>query len=148
MATNYFVDSFSHDYAMFMPKEQRKYDNVIEIDRKNQDRQKTAHRTKARSVSASKLVTVSLAAVALLLLIVGIFLRVQITEVTSQINAMQTKIERSQAANTELEMQLEAAVSIDNLEQKAQSLGMHKAENYQMNYIAVYDHDNITDGEE
>ena len=45
-------------------------------------------------------------------------------------------------------MKLEAAVSIDKLEQKAQSLGMQKAENYQMNYISVYDHDDITDSEE
>ena len=148
MATNYFIDSFSHDYAMFLPKEQRKYDNVIEIDRKNQTRQQPAHRTKAKSVSVPKAVTVGLTVVALLLLIIGIILRVQITEVTSQINAMQTKIDRSYSANTDLEMKLEAAVSIDKLEQKAQSLGMHKAENYQMNYISVYDHDDITDSEE
>lgn len=143
MSTKYYVDSFAYDYEMFLPKKNNR-NNVIEIDRKNAAvKSQTKAKTKTKSVSASKVITVLLAIAALALIVTSIFIRVQITEATAQINVLETQIERAQAKSTELEMQIENAVSIEKLEAEAQNLGMQKAENYQMNYIEVTNKDSI-----
>ncbi|MBP5617877.1 MAG: hypothetical protein J6X61_01840, partial [Clostridia bacterium] len=43
--------------------------------------------------------------------------------------------------HTSLEMEMENRVSLKNLEQSAQALGMQKAERYQIRYIDVLDGD-------
>ncbi|MEE1185979.1 MAG: hypothetical protein UHN02_01165 [Acutalibacteraceae bacterium] len=147
MSTKYYVDSFAYDYEMFLPKK-NKTNNVIEIDRKKaaaKSRTKEKAKSETKSISASKIVTVLLATAALILIVTSIFIRVQITEVTAQINGLETQIERAEAKSVDLEMQIENAVCIDKLETEAQKLGMQKAENYQMNYIEVNDKDSIDD---
>ena len=147
MSTKYYVDSFAYDYEMFLPKK-NKTNNVIEIDRKKaaaKSQTKEKAKSETNSISASKIVTVLLATAALILIVTSIFIRVQITEVTAQINGLETQIERAEAKSVDLEMQIENAVCIDKLETEAQKLGMQKAENYQMNYIEVNDKDSIDD---
>ena len=147
MSTKYYVDSFAYDYEMFLPKK-NKTNNVIEIDRKKaaaKSRSIENAKSETKSISASKIVTVLLATAALILIVTSIFIRVQITEVTAQINGLETQIERAEAKSVDLEMQIENAVCIDKLETEAQKLGMQKAENYQMNYIEVNDKDSIDD---
>ncbi|MBR5010926.1 MAG: hypothetical protein IKY12_00045, partial [Clostridia bacterium] len=78
----------------------------------------------------------------MLALIVGnIYLRVQVTEVTSQINKAQIENDKLLSEQISLEMKLENDIAYKNLEESAKALGMQKAEPYQMNYICSADVD-------
>ena len=145
--SKYYVDSFAYDYDMFMPHE-KKQNNVVEINRKRSNNAAPRRNSKPRAFSAGSLVEVAFVAVMLGLIVGNIYLRVQVTEVTSKINKVQTEYNRALAENVSLEMQLESSVSYKNLEQSAKSLGMQKAEPYQINYINSVGGDKIeiTDG--
>lgn len=134
----YYVDSFAYDFDLFAPQE-KQADNVIRIDRKSKDQVRSSRRPR-RAVNRPA------AIVMILLLTLGliagnIFLRVKVTEVTSRIDVCEEKLERAMSENTSLEMELENRVSLKNLEQSAQALGMQKAERYQIRYIDVLDGD-------
>lgn len=136
--SSYYVDSFAYDFDLFAPQT-KKADNIIQIDRKPKDASRTVRRPR-RALGRPMAVTLIL--VLLLGLIAGnIFLRVKVTEVTSRIDACDEKLERAISENTSLEMELENRVSLKNLEQSAQALGMQKAERYQIRYIDVLDGD-------
>ena len=132
--SKYYVDSFAYDYDMFMPHE-KKQNNVVEINRKRSNNAAPRRNSKPRAFSAGSLVKVAFVAVMLGLIVGNIYLRGQVTEVTSKINKVQTEYNRALAENVSLEMQLESSVSYKNLVQSAKSLGMQKAEPYQINYI-------------
>lgn len=134
----YYVDSFAYDFDLFAPQE-KQTDNVIRINRKSKDQVRSSRRPR-RAVNRPA------AIVMILLLTLGliagnIFLRVKVTEVTSRIDVCEEKLERAMSENTSLEMELENRVSLKNLEQSAQALGMQKAERYQIRYIDVLDGD-------
>ena len=134
----YYVDSFAYDFDLFAPQT-KQAENVIEIDRKTKSTTRTSHRPR-RVLGRPMAITLIL--ILLLGLIAGnIFLRVKVTEVTSRIDACDEKLERAISENTSLEMELENRVSLKNLEQSAQALGMQKAERYQIRYIDVLDGD-------
>ncbi len=137
--SSYYVDSFAYDYDMFMPAK-KKADNVIDISskRKSNTTKNSAGPVKATYRSTAKILMIVL----ILGLIAGnIYLRVQVNEVTNQINACETKLERALSENTALEMEIENCVSLKNLEASATELGMKKAESYQINYIDILDGD-------
>lgn len=138
--SKYYVDSFAYDYDMFMPHE-KKQNNVVELNRK-----KTAsvsRKTAKRPFTANSLVKIAFTAVMLALIIGNIYLRVQVTEVTTEINKAQTEYDRALSQNVSLEMQLESSISYKNLEESAKALGMQKAEPHQINYINSVDTDKI-----
>ena len=138
MMSRYQVNSFAYDYDMFLPKTE-KPSNIVELDRrKDTDVVKQPRRAAARAVSIPMIMMIVL----MLGLVLGnIFLRVRITEVTSTISKCDTQLDRAISENTSLEMRIENAVSLKNLEQSAQELGMQKAERYQINYIDAVDSD-------
>ena len=136
--SQYYVDSFAYDFDLFAPQP-KKADNVIRIDRKPKNDNAAARRPRR---AVGRPMTIALIALLLLGLIAGnIFLRVKVTEVTSRIDSCDEKLERAISENTSLEMELENRVSLKNLEQSAQTLGMQKAERYQIRYIDVLDGD-------
>ncbi len=138
--SRYYVDSFAYDFDMFMPRE-KKQDNIVELDRKKAAASNSTSK-KARSKAKSKrLLTVFFSVVMLALIIGNIYLRVQVTEVTTQINKAQTENERLHSEQISLEMKLENEIAYKNLEDSAKKLGMQKAEPYQMNYICSADVD-------
>lgn len=143
--SKYYVDSFAYDYDMFMPHE-KKQNNVVEINRKKS--RPTAKKTASRMFTAGALVKTAFVLVMLALIMGNIYLRVQVTEITTEINKVQTEYSRALSQNTSLEMQLESTISYKNLEDSAKALGMQKAEPHQINYINSVDSDKveITDG--
>ncbi len=138
--SKYYVDSFAYDYDMFMPHE-KKQNNVVELNRKKSTSVK--RKSAKRPFAASSLVKVAFTVVMLALIIGNIYLRVQVTEVTTEINKMQTEYDRAFSQNVSLEMQLESSISYKNLEESAKALGMQKAEPHQINYINSVDTDKI-----
>ncbi len=138
--SNYYVDSFAYDFDMFAPQT-KKNNNVVEIQRK-----KSSSNDKSSSRRPRRAISNRMPFLMMLILVVGliagnIYLRVQVTEVTSQINSYGQKLERAISENTSLEMEMENRISLKNLEQSAQELGMQKAQRYQIRYIDVLDGD-------
>lgn len=140
--SQYTVDSFAYDYDLFAPQP-KKADNVIRIDRKakNSDTGSTSSSRRPRRAAGRPTAIVMVLLLLLGLIAGNIFLRVKVTEVTSNIDACDEKLERAISENTSLEMEMENRVSLKNLEQSAQALGMQKAERYQIRYIDVLDGD-------
>lgn len=138
--SNYYVDSFAYDFDMFAPQPKQK-NNVVEIQRKKNTLSDVRSSRRPRRAT-SRIAPLVMMLILVLGLIAGnIYLRVQVTEVTSQINSYNQKLERAISENTSLEMEMENRVSLKNLEQSAQELGMQKAERYQIRYIDVLDGD-------
>ena len=146
--SKYYVDSFAYDFDMFMPREKRQ-DNIIELDRKKTAAKSTGKKTRAKTKSKRFLPFV-FTAVMLALIVGNIYLRVQVTEVTSKINKAQIENDKLLSEQISLEMKLENDIAYKNLEESAKALGMQKAEPYQMNYICSADVDvvEVKDGNE
>lgn len=137
--SKYYVDSFAYDFDMFMPREKRQ-DNIIELDRKKTTVKSTGKRTRAK-VRNKRLLPIVFTTIMLALIVGNIYLRVQVTEVTSQINKAQIENDKLLSEQISLEMKLENDIAYKNLEESAKALGMQKAEPYQMNYICSADVD-------
>lgn len=138
--SRYYVDSFAYDFDMFAPQPEKK-SNVVEIHRKKNVSATRSPSGQPRRELSRKAPVIMMLVLMLGLIVGNIYLRVQVTEVTSQINSYNQKLERALSENTSLEMEMENRVSLKNLEQSAQALGMQKAERYQVRYIDVLDGD-------
>ena len=136
----YYTDSLAYDFSAFMPKEARenKRDNIVKIP---QTRVKTAAKPRRISVSAFAV----MASVIMLGALCGnIFLRLQINEVNSKINALNKQIDTLDSEKTSLEVALERKISYSNIEIEATELGMKKKDKSQVKYIRVNDKDSAT----
>ncbi len=138
--SKYYVDSFAYDYDMFMPHE-KKQSNVVELNRGKATSK--SKRPSKRPFSVNSLVKIAFTVVMLALIVGNIYLRVQVTEVTTEINKVQVQYDRAMSQNVSLEMQLESSISYKNLEESARALGMQKAEPHQINYINSVDSDKV-----
>ena len=137
----YYVDSFAYDFDLFAPQE-KKADNIVELDRKGKGPSSVSKQRKHHRPVLSRPAAIVMLLILLLGMIAGnIYLRVRVTEVTGEISRCEEKLEQAISENTSLEMELENRVSLKNLEQSAQALGMQKAERYQVRYIDVLDGD-------
>ena len=125
----YYNDSLAHDYDMFMPA--RKKGTVIDYPK---TRKKSNTKVAAKS---SKAVPILIAITILGMTCGNIFLRAEITRVSSQINKEDTIVSELQSEITRLEVDVERRVSLNNLESAAEKLGMHKREKNQVIYLKV-----------
>ncbi len=79
-----------------------------------------------------------------LVLCAGIYSRVALTEAVADIGVAKAKLEQLQNENTRLNVQLDSKVSIKSIEQYAAgTLGLSRAEKYQINYITLSGDDKI-----
>ncbi len=77
------------------------------------------------------------------LIIASLFLRVQLTELTEQINQDTKKLEILESEELRVRSQLEEKMSVHNLEEQAAKLGMGKVQDYQVEYISIPRKDNV-----
>ncbi len=137
----YYTDSIAYDFSAFMPKteKEKQQSNIVKVPQsKKQSRQKPAART--LSVSAFAVMT----AVFMLAALCGnIYLRLQINEVDSKINAVNTEINEIDSEMTSLEVEFERRISYSNIELEATELGMKKKDKSQVKYIRVNDTDTV-----
>lgn len=137
----YYTDSLAYDFSAFMPKteKEKQTDNIVKVPQgKKQTRKKTAARS--LSVSAFAIMT----AVFMLAALCGnIYLRLQINEVDSKINAVNKEIGILDSEMTSLEVELERKISFSNIELEATELGMKKKDKSQVKYIRVNDKDTV-----
>ncbi len=79
-----------------------------------------------------------------LVLSAGIYSRVMLTETVDQLSRAEATLAELQSEQTRLKMQLDSKASIKNIEQYATgTLGLNRAEKYQINYIALSEDDKI-----
>lgn len=84
-----------------------------------------------------------LSAVSVVLILVSLFLRVQLTELTEQINQETKKLENSEREELRIRSQLVDKMSTRNIEEQAIKLGMGKVQDYQVEYISIPRKDNV-----
>lgn len=126
----YYTDSLAHNYDMFMPSEKK--GKVIEHPNKKKKQSVVAVATK------NKLVVPVLLTIAILGMICGnIFMRAEITRISSEINKENAIISELDSEITRLEVEVERKVSLNNLETAAMELGMQKRDKSQVKYIRV-----------
>lgn len=84
-----------------------------------------------------------LSTVSVVLILVSLFLRVQLTELTEQINQETKKLENSEREELRIRSQLVDKMSTHNIEEQAIKLGMGKVQDYQVEYISIPRKDNV-----
>ena len=141
--SRYYNDSLAYDFELFMPKpkEEREKATVIKMPRE---------KTRKVSAKASGRVS-SLAGVILLIafmvavVCVNIALRVEISEVNSDILDAKSELSAVSGEHTRLNVELERMVSYGNLEEAARELGMKKTDKSQIVYIKINETDKAVD---
>ena len=133
----YYRESLAYDFNRFMPREEKVQDNIISLN-KVQPKKRTRAAAKPMNLSAF---AVAVAVMMLAAMCGNIFLRLQINEVNTQINEMESKIELLNSEKTALEVELEGRLSYTNIEKEAADLGMRKMNKEQVKYIRVNDTD-------
>ena len=134
----YTHDSLAHDFSMFLPKEQepaeapRRKPNIVKMPVRKQAAQKAAARHLAGKISSFLM-----AGLVVAMLCGSIYLRVEVNEVTDQINEAQSALEEQRSEETRLLMEIERKVSYKNIEEAAEELGMQKKERSQVDYITT-----------
>ena len=134
----YCSDSLAHDYDLFTVKP-KKQNNVIDMPKAAAPSKKVK---KAKAVKPNVL-TAAIVSFLVLTLFGNIFLRAEISKVSSEITEAETVYSELMSEKTRLNVALEKKVSFGNLEKQAQSLGMQKQEKMQMNYIFSYEDNDL-----
>lgn len=136
----YYTDSLAYDFSAFMPKtEKEKQVNIVKFP---ESKRQSRTRAKAKSLSISAFAVMT--AVFMLAALCGnIYLRLQINEVDSQINAVNKQIGELDSEMISLEVELERKISYSNIELEATELGMKKKDKSQVKYIRVNDKDTV-----
>lgn len=100
-------------------------------------------RAETRRARAQAIRIFAIATLLFFLLGFSVFSHVKVEELNHQIEAVNSSISVMESENTRLNMNLNANVSLDKVEDYAVNvLGMVKVENYQVNYL------NLSDGDE
>ena len=141
----YYNDSLAYDFERFMPREKRE-EQIVKMPNPSVKVRRNAKRA-ARQANVS--VTLALAALCLVAALCGnIFLRLEINETNSKINAVKSEIAEMKSVKTGLEVELDRRVAYANIELEAANLGMVKREKDQVKYIRVNDKNAAKIGDE
>ena len=134
----YYNDSLAYDFEMFMPRKEEpvRKDNIVKLPRTQQQSRAKKRAVKRVSTSAFAVMTTVFIVVSMCL---NIFLRLQINEVYSEINDINTQKKALISEKTSLEVELERLISYSNIEVEAAEIGMQKMDKSQVKYIRVND---------
>ena len=132
----YYNDSLAYDFDLFMPKTQ--HNPRAEIVKMPKKKDKAARSEARREVS--KMTSIILVGLRLVsMLCASIALRVEISEVNSQINEAKSELAALSGAETRIDMEFEKLMSYKNIEEAALAMGMRKMDKSQIVYIRVND---------
>ena len=136
-----YQDSTAYDFERFTEKKP----NIVRLpqnqpQRRPQSRARIRMQERARRRRLAAKVLVCAAAV---LMLVGfrIFGAIQQSEITAEITATQTSIDRLKSESTRLEMELASSISYTNLEKAAADMGMQKQQSAQTVCVVLNDED-------
>lgn len=140
--SKYYNDSLAYDFELFMPKEKKS--EPAKIVKMPQKKVRKA-RAKAKKNVSSAATVVMLVAFMVGIVCVNIALRVEITEVNSDIIQAKANYAAVSGEETRLGVEFERMISYGNLEEAAKQLGMKKTDKSQIVYIKVNDTDKAVD---
>ena len=72
-----------------------------------------------------------------------IYSRAMLVEVNEQVNAANKQLKILESEKTRLDMELESMVSLKNIEELAENMGLAKVEKYQVEYIDLSQGDKV-----
>ncbi len=139
----YYNDSLAYDFDLFMPKvENEVRADIVKMPKRkiNKSRRKAAGKQVSRVASI-----VMVGALLVAMICAGIALRVEISEVNSQILDAKTELASLSGEETRVNMEFEHMMSYKNIEEAAQALGMKKMDKSQIVYIRVNDTNKAVD---
>ncbi len=136
----YYNDSLAYDFEMFMPKtaeSPRKKDNIVPMPKVAAAKRK---RNKAAAKHLSSPLMFLMCGIMVLAAFCGnIAIRLQINEVSAEINNVKSQIAELDSEKTSLEVEMQRRISYSNLELEAVKLGMRKPTKENITYIRVND---------
>ena len=101
-------------------------------------------RAETRRSRAAAIKIMSVALVCFTLIVFQIYSKVRVDELDRQLASVNKEISVIQSDNTRLNMELDADVSLDKVDDYARNvLGMVKAQDYQVNYVKTAGQDNV-----
>lgn len=128
--------STAYDFARFSPRQQ----NVVALPKQQKKNAAAVKKSKQNKVFARVFVS----AIVLTMVMAWIFSRVQLTEVTAQINSIEKQLNQLKSEQVRMEMEFESKMSAKKIEEYAVNvLGMKKIESAQIEYIYVNEGDRI-----
>ena len=141
----YYNDSLAYDFNMFMPKGERKTetDNIVKLPKAKTRSKSRAATKRVSSYSFAVMVSVFVLAA----LCGNIFLRLQINEVNSKINATKNMISEVESEKIALEVEFERRISYANIELEATEMGMQKQDKSQVKYIRTNENNTASIGD-
>lgn len=139
----YYNDSLAYDFELFMPKTQHSpRAEIVKMPKKKVN--KAARRQARRDVSkTASIIMIGLFLVSMIL--AGIALRVEISEVNSEIIKAKHELAALSGEETRIDMEFEQMMSYKNIEEAAKALGMRKMDKSQIVYIRVNNNNKAID---
>ena len=139
----YYNDSLAYDFEIFMPKTQHSpRAEIVKMPKKKVN--KAIRRQARREVSkTASIIMIGLFLVSMIL--AGIALRVEISEVNSEIIKAKHELAALSGEETRINMEFEQMMSYKNIEEAAKALGMRKMDKSQIVYIRVNDTNKVID---
>lgn len=143
--TKYYNDSLAYDFQMFMPRENRESRaTVVKMPERKVNK---ASRRKARKKVSRTASVIMIGLLLVTMVCAGIALRVEITEVNSEIINAKGQLADLSGEETRINMEFERLMSYKNIEEAAQALGMRKMDKSQIVYIRVNETNKAVDAD-
>ncbi len=141
----YYNDSLAYDFELFAPKQkEEKRAEIVKMPK----RQISKASKKAAKKRVSKTASIIMLGVIFVSMIcAGIALRVEISEVNSEILSAKNKLSALSGEETRIDMEIEELMSYKNIEEAAAELGMKKLDKSQIVYIRVNEANKAVDAE-
>jgi cell division protein FtsL len=133
----YYNDSLAYDFELFMPKSQQS--SRAEIVKMPKRKVNKASRRAAKKQVSKAASIIMLGAFLVATICAGIAIRVEISEVNSQIIKAKSQLAALSGEETRIDMEFERLMSYKNIEDAAKALGMRKMDKSQIVYIRVND---------
>lgn len=141
----YYNDSLAYDFELFMPRtETSSRAEIVKMPERKVN--KAARRAAKKSVSKTVSI-VLLGTLFVSMICAGIALRVEISEVNSQIVSAKSELAALSGEETRIDMEISRMTSFKNIEEEALALGMRKMDKSQIVYIRVHDGNKAVDGD-
>ncbi len=141
--SKYYNDSLAYDFELFMPKEKKQHATVVKMPEKKIKKTKAKARKRVSSIAS----IITLATFMVGIVCANIALRVEISEVNSDIVEAKARYAAVSGEETRLNVEFQRMISYGNLEEAAKELGMRKTDKDQIVYIETNDSDKAVDAD-
>ncbi len=147
--SKYYNDSLAYDFELFMPKTKTEPTPATIVKMPAKRVKKAGAKAKARASRRVSSVASIIMIVAFMVGVVcaNIALRVEISELNSDIIDAKSQLAAVSGEQTRLNVEVERMVSYENLEEAAKNLGMKKTDRDQIIYIKINDTNKAVDSE-